>query len=461
MSRYDEVDKLLREGLRCGSAGERRAATRAFSEAISIVKRSAKTGTVDGQLELSSDLQEIADTQARAGLWRPAQKSFVAARKAAKKAPNVVTRRLERGRAIDQVGEAEVVAMMAASEPRAARGAAKRIADPNVKTKAWLAAGEERAKAGALDDARTAYAEARNIAAQLPDDGSRDYWMSEAARLETKAMAKAARSGDQSKGGKKARALSETAKLAEKAATGNAKALQAMSEAVRNGGSDEARVAARALADVCFVEEIDTNLALPGLLEAFTHRDEETREIAAQALESLMLIASVSGLSVDVDSSELAARLADRLSDPAPKIRVLSANALGWLGNKAAVPALVSALKPPGFASRLFSGDKAGEARSAAAKALGALEEEGGEGVDALIRSVKSDPFGDTRRAAMEALDRIGDPRALPLAAGLLDDPGCGYEARSLVVNFRDRGLVDEQQMAMLRHGLGDEAFDD
>ncbi len=461
MSRYDEVDKLLREGMRCGGEGERRAAKRAFSEAIDIVKRAATTGTVDGQLALSSDLQEIADAQARAGLWRPAQKSFVAARKAAKKAPNVVTRRLERARAIDQVGEAEVVAMMAASEPRAARGAAKRIADANVKTKAWLAAGEDRAKAGALDDARTAFAEARATAANLPDDGSRNYWLDEAGRLETKAMAKAARSGGKAKGGKKARALGDTAKLAEKAAEGNARAIKAMTEAVRDGGADEARIAARALADVCFLDDVDSSDTLPGLLAAFTHRDEETREIAAQALESLMLIASVSGLSGDVDSTDLSVRLSERLSDPAPRIRALSANALGWLGNSRSLPALVDALKAPGLASRLFSKDGAGEARAAAARALGALGEDGRDGVPALMNSVKSDPFGDTRRAAMQALDRIGDTRALALAAGLLDDPVCGYEARSLIVNFRDRGLVDEQQMAKLHHGLGDEAFDD
>jgi len=457
----EDVGKLIQAGRKSGQDGHDRAAVDAFAKAVKLAARTAATGTVDGQLALSSDLRDIADAQARVGLWRPAQRTFAAARKAAKKAPDVVTRHFERAEAIDEVGEAEVVAMMAAAQPRAARGAAKQIGEAKVRIKAWLNAGAGGAKAGALDHAHTAFAEARVLAADMPDDGSRDFWLDEVGRLETKAMAKAARSRTKGKGGSKARELSETAKLAEKAADGDSKALRAMTETVHSGPPDDARLAARALAEACFLDDVDSTLTMPGLLEAFTHREADIREIAAGALESLMLIGSIQGFPAGAKTDDVGPRLAARLTDSLPKIRILVANSIGWLGDAEAVPALIRALKPPGLISRLLSKDSFGESRAAAARALGRLGEGAADAVDRLIKSTGSDPFPEVRRAAMEALDQIGDTRALPVAAAQLDDPVTGYAARSLVINFRQRGLVDEQQMALLRHGLADEAFED
>jgi HEAT repeat protein len=456
---HEDIKQSLKVARQAVKAGNLRAADKAFIKARRITSSLASTRSIDDCFSLSDDLLHIANEQADAGFWRSAQKTFVAARKAAKKASNVVTRRRERAENIERVGYEEVVAMVRAGQPRAARHAIKRMKKPEKQTAAWMAAAQAAAGVGELEAARTAFAEARALAGQMPDEGIRLYWVSEVASTETEALAKAARSQNKQKGGKKVLAAGATAEFAEKALDGNAEALEAMVDAVRTGNNDEARIAARVLGDASYGDDVDTSITLPGLLDAFTHKDPETREIAAEKIESLIRVKSILSNSEGLQVPGLSEKLIASLADPSPRIRTLAAQGLGWLRGISALDALIQALRPPGLVRRIFSKKKFGPARAAVASALSLLEGDKQKAVLPLIRSARKDPSGEVRQAAMEALRLIGDKRALPVAVALKDDPVTGYAARSLIIDFRDQGRVDEQQMAKIRHGLGDEAF--
>ena len=458
---YEDIELSLKGGRQALKAGNLKAADKAFNRARRITTFNSWPSSIDECFNLSDDLLKIANEQANAGFWRSAQKSFVAARKAAKKASNVVTRRRERAEIIERVGYEEVVAMVRAGQPRAARHAIKRMKKPEKQTSAWMDAGVAAAGVGELEAASKAFAEARALASQMPDEGIRLYWVGEVASTETEALAKASRSRKKKKGGKNVLAVGATAKLAEKALDGNAKALKAMVEAVRTGNNDEARIAARVLGDASYSDDVDTRITLPGLLDAFTHKDPETREIAAGKIESLIMVKSVLTNSEGLEAAGLSEKLIASLADPSPRIRTLSAQGLGWLRDISALDALIKALRPPGIIRRLFPKKDFGPARAAIASTLSMLEGDKQKAVLPLIRSARKDPSGDVRQEAMDALRIIGDARALPAAVALKDDPVTGYAARSLIIDFRDQGMVDAQQMAKIRHGMGDEAFPD
>jgi HEAT repeat protein len=89
-------------------------------------------------------------------------------------------------------------------------------------------------------------------------------------------------------------------------------------------------------------------------------------------------------------------------------VRRDAAEALGQIGNGAAIGPLIGALD-----------DRYGSVRAAAAEALGILGDP--VAVEPLIRSLKSDS-GDARKSAAKALARLGDSRAMEPISALLYD---------------------------------------
>ncbi len=98
---------------------------------------------------------------------------------------------------------------------------------------------------------------------------------------------------------------------------------------------------------------------------------------------------------------ELMQRLIAALKDPSPKVRNHAAKALGELGDKRAVPALLPMLQDP-----------VPGVRRAVAVALGALKSR--QAVPALMQYVEASTDIFREMTAVYALRDIGDPRALP-----------------------------------------------
>lgn len=113
-------------------------------------------------------------------------------------------------------------------------------------------------------------------------------------------------------------------------------------------------------------------------------------------------------------------------SDPVSAVRQSAAGALGFIGDAAAVPALIGALK-----------DSAAPVRFAAVRSLGSLRAAAAVGpLSALLK----DPDVSMRRTAAAALHQIGDPGAAPaLKAALGDaDEGVRLEAAGALARLGD-----------------------
>lgn len=133
---------------------------------------------------------------------------------------------------------------------------------------------------------------------------------------------------------------------------------------------------------------------LAELLEAFSHPDEEQREVVAAALGEL-------------GHPRAVFPLRQALGDVSAAVRAAAAEALGKIGSSEGVPGLMSALE-----------DREPEVRAAAARSLGWIKEP--EGVPRLLEVLR-DADEDIQRAAAEALADIGEPAFEGLAAALND----------------------------------------
>jgi HEAT repeat protein len=100
------------------------------------------------------------------------------------------------------------------------------------------------------------------------------------------------------------------------------------------------------------------------------------------------------------------------LQNPAAQARVRAVRWLRVLGGERAVAALIGALDDP---------DPNGAVPHYAVTALGEMQAR--EAVPILIERVQSDCWAMWRRSYIDTLGQIGDPPALPLLVGALDDP--------------------------------------
>ena len=180
--------------------------------------------------------------------------------------------------------------------------------------------------------------------------------------------------------------------------------------------------------------DIHKNPALDRLLESLASNDAPIRKVAAEALGFLGDRAAVGPL-LDVilydgnDSVRRAAAealneisregalgyLLDALTDEDPAVRRAAAQALGFLGNRAAFDPLADVA--------LHDGDET--VRRAAAEALAKLDRR--RAVEILIRAL-TDGRAESRQAATEALEDIGaSPTALENGTSLVVDRNLGY----------------------------------
>jgi HEAT repeat protein len=144
--------------------------------------------------------------------------------------------------------------------------------------------------------------------------------------------------------------------------------------------------------------------------------DPEARYNGAEALASIRRPES---------ETALAALLA---SDPDARVRQSAAGALGLLGNAAAAPGLIAALK-----------DSAAPVRFAAVRSLGSLRARTAVGP---LSALLNDPDASMRRTVAAELGLIGDPAAKDaLKASLADaDEGARLEASGALARMGDAG---------------------
>jgi HEAT repeat protein len=129
------------------------------------------------------------------------------------------------------------------------------------------------------------------------------------------------------------------------------------------------------------------------------------------------------------------------LHDPSPRVRRRAAEALGRLGLKSAIPDLIHQLEEhpdlveeetvealgvlrareavPHLVALLHSPRSA--LRRAAAKALGRIGH--ADAVEPLVRAAEPGGDPDLRRASLQALRTLGDPRAAPAILAAIEDP--------------------------------------
>lgn len=134
--------------------------------------------------------------------------------------------------------------------------------------------------------------------------------------------------------------------------------------------------------------------AVPTLCKALGSRSVDLRHAAAKALGQIR----------DTSATQ---RLIEALRDREPAVRIAACEALGRIGDDTAIPALERALEdsyrdPWGYESY--------PVRMAACEALSQM---GKSAVSALVRALDS-ACVEVRLGALCALDRIGDPQAIP-----------------------------------------------
>jgi len=154
------------------------------------------------------------------------------------------------------------------------------------------------------------------------------------------------------------------------------RAIPAVEALLRDANGSTAYRAAEALGEL----GPEAEPAVPSLVAALAHRDEDTRRAAAQSLGRIGA-AAIPALRTVLDGNQ------ERLKLPAVE-------ALGWIG-PAAIDALVAALK-----------DSSPPVRRSAARALGRLGPAAIRAEPALVKAV-SDPTPEVRDAAAAALKSV------------------------------------------------------
>ncbi len=131
-----------------------------------------------------------------------------------------------------------------------------------------------------------------------------------------------------------------------------------------------------------------------------------------------------------------------RVLDPDPEVRRQTVLALGRIGRPEAVEPLLRAL----------GGDKAGAVRSAAAFALGILEDPLSAEAEAALEASLSDPSERVREKAVEALGRRGGERAGEIVRGrlaeLVEAEGFADRREDVEVSLR-RSSWDEARLSL------------
>ena len=159
------------------------------------------------------------------------------------------------------------------------------------------------------------------------------------------------------------------------------------------------------------------NAALSTLIEIGAHSPESLAQaLRHPSTEVRLHVAEVLG---DLHQPTTAAALIERLADPEefPSVRHTAAQALGKIGDYAATPALVAAAEQADFWVRF-----------AAVEALGRLADP--RALQPLLRLLKQDTW--MRAATVEALGNLGRIEAVPDLAATLDDPNDAVRAASL-----------------------------
>ena len=129
------------------------------------------------------------------------------------------------------------------------------------------------------------------------------------------------------------------------------------------------------------------------------------------------------------------------MDDPDSNIHKAAAEALGKIGDTAALESLLKVLK-----------DESSDVRSAAAEALGKLKDK--SSLPDLLEHLRDDPIANVRASAAHAVGQIGDPAAAPdlldalkknkswdvrreivLALGKIGDPSAITELRGILHN--------------------------
>jgi HEAT repeat protein len=139
------------------------------------------------------------------------------------------------------------------------------------------------------------------------------------------------------------------------------------------------------------------------LLDDLHHPDWQTRQQAAKSLREYARMLR------GTEDPELLRRLTTALADPDWVVRWAAAEALAWVRDRGAVPALVETLNDPNWTVRV-----------AVVRALGELRD-GGAAPDVMV--LTEDKKNLVREAAVEALGLMADPRALPALERAVTDP--------------------------------------
>jgi HEAT repeat protein len=162
--------------------------------------------------------------------------------------------------------------------------------------------------------------------------------------------------------------------------------------------------------------------------------------LGQDALEAL--IGSLAGVELDGEADWVRAKAFVRALDAGvAELRMAAANALGELGEREAVPALIERFE-----------DADPRVRARAARAAGEIGDQ--RAVDALSELL-ADPTAEVRREAAEALGRIGSRRALQALLGLYDD--ADERVRRIAVSAFGKFDTDRPVDALVA-ALGDEA---
>ena len=210
------------------------------------------------------------------------------------------------------------------------------------------------------------------------------------------------------------------------------------------------------IASLGVLESFGSDLVLPAVVEALSHRQLEVRVRASEVLSNLSAAGKVEIArtvlwllrSPDVEARRMAVEVARKAKDPAqdvwPKLFVYLRDVDWWVRERVSdalieiageklLPYVMGFLSDPDVAIRMFGVEVV--RRLAAGNALGAL-----------VKTAGSDPDWWVRERAVEAIAQIGDPRAAPWLVDLsLREPKmavCAIHALGLLNARENAGHV-------------------